>query len=162
MPPGALASHRCFCCFKSAAHHLFPKSQVNRCPHLFFPMFHEARANRWLVEGIISTLRWEFSALLFMECADSIKIVLYMAPLRVMPSHYRAVSVVHMRRKVLDKRRKGEYACYARWSDDTQVPESVFTQLSWLNGGVCGKLSAVGMHLFGGFGTLQWLLMYCR
>lgn len=54
-----------------------------------------------------------------MECADSIKIVLYMALLRVMPSQYRAVSVVHMRRKVLDKRRKGEYACYARWSDDT-------------------------------------------
>lgn len=48
--------------------------------------------------------------------------MLYMALLCVMPSHYRAVSVVHMRRKVLDKRRKGEYACYARWSDDTCVP----------------------------------------
>lgn len=30
-----------------------------------------------------------------------------------------------------------------------------FAQLSWLNGGVCGNLSAVGMHLFGGSGTLQ-------
>ena len=33
-----------------------------------------------------------------------ITIALYMALLRVMPSHYRAVSVVHMRRKGLDKR----------------------------------------------------------
>lgn len=57
-----------------------------------------------------------------MECADSIKIVLYMALLCVMPSHYCAVSVVHMRRKVLDKRQKDEYACYARWSDDTCFP----------------------------------------
>ena len=64
MPPGALASHHCFCSFKSAAQHLFPKSQVSRCLHLFFPMFHEAKANRWLVKGIICTLWWEFSALL--------------------------------------------------------------------------------------------------
>lgn len=41
-----------------------------------------------------------------MECAESIKIVLYMALLRVVPSHYRFVSVVHMRRKVLDKSQK--------------------------------------------------------
>lgn len=88
-----------------------------------------------------------------MECADSMKIALYMALLRVVPSHYRAVSVVHMRRKVLDKRQKGEYACYARWSDDTSVP-CLYTT-SWLNCSVCGRLSAVGMYLFGGFGTLQ-------
>lgn len=54
-----------------------------------------------------------------MECADSIKIVLYMALLCVVPSHYHAVSVVHMGSKVLDKMRKGEYACYARSKDDT-------------------------------------------
>lgn len=60
MPPGAVASHCCLCSFKSAAQHLFPKSQVSCCPHLFFPMFHEARANTWLVQGIIFTL---FSAL---------------------------------------------------------------------------------------------------
>ena len=47
-----------------------------------------------------------------------INIVLYMALLLVVPSHYRAVIVVHMRRKVLDKRPNGEHACYARWTDD--------------------------------------------
>lgn len=35
-----------FCSFKSAARHLFPGSQVSRCPHLFSAMFHEAKANR--------------------------------------------------------------------------------------------------------------------
>lgn len=36
IPPGALTSHHCFCSFKSAAKHLFPKSQVSCCLHLFF------------------------------------------------------------------------------------------------------------------------------
>lgn len=44
--------------------------------------------------------------------------LLYMAELCVVPSHYHAVSLVPMRRKVLDKRQNNEHARYAGCSDD--------------------------------------------
>lgn len=100
----------------------------------------------------------------FMECADSVGIVLYMARLRVMPSHYHAVSAVHMRSKVLDKMQKGEYACYARWSDNTWIPcpdltsrlcleclreafcsEDVFIWGSWHTSAIIGVLWVVSL-----------------
>lgn len=83
----------------------------------------------------------------FVECAESIKIVLYMAPLRVVPSHYRFVSVVHMRREMLDKSQNGEYACNARSSDDTYVPLSVHIQLPGGNAESVGCLQQRFIHL---------------
>lgn len=99
-------------------------------------MFNEARANRWLVEGIICTLWWECSALLSRN-------VLTLWKLRYT---WHSCVLCHLTivlsalftwegEKVHDKRRKGEYACYARWSDDTSVPLSVCTQvLAWMAG----------------------------
>lgn len=44
--------------------------------------------------------------------------LLYMTELCVVPSHYHAVSLVPMRRIVLDKRQNSEHAHYAGCSDD--------------------------------------------
>lgn len=83
------------------------------------------------------------------------EIVLYMAPLCVIPSHCCAVRAVNMRRKAFDKgvfvlRELDQlHPCATMW----------LCTVSWLNSIICGRMPAVEMYLFGGFGTLQWLLV---
>lgn len=112
------------------------------------------RQTRGLLK-VLSACRGERLALSFLtECADATKIGgIRGAAVWAVPCCYRAVSAVHMRRKVLDKRQKVD--CVSIMQDGAVMPHAPCpSPTSWLSYSVCGRRSAGQMYLFGGFGML--------